>query len=760
MAEMRVTRRARRRPVSRSAIASALVALAAVMSLDASTPRFFQAGTQADFLRGDVENLSIDSRGQLVLGPATNLVYETAAPFLWSVVPGADGSLYIGTGNEGRVFKVDARGNGTLFFDSTELEVHALTPAPGGGLYVGTSPDGRIYKVDPSGVATTFFAPGEKYIWALATDRDGTLYASTGDKGNIYRIAPDGTGTRFYQTKATHATTLAFDRDGNLLVGTESPGRVMRIDASGRGFVLLDSPFSEISALRFDQKGTLYVAAVNGDANTPGQAAPRPAEPAPTTTEPAGAPVPTVSTEITAIAVVDAPSGPAQPAPPREDRRGAKGAIYRIAPDGLWDQLWESREDAPYDVTFDGSGRLIVGTGSRGKIFRLEGDPLQPTLLARAGAQQVTALYNDDEGSLYYATANPGKLYRLTPDRADKGTYESEPRDAGMVASWGSLSWRGTTGDGRIEISTRSGNTATPDDTWSPWSRPYSVAEGSPITSPKARYLQWRAVLSGRGEGPVLTSVTLAYLQVNLRPQVRSITVHQPGIVFQKPYSTGDPDLAGFENQTTPDRRLAAAATNPQQGTSTSPSLGRRTYQKGLRTFIWRADDENDDELSYEVQYRREGEQAWKVLRQDVTESILVWDTTTVPNGTYFVRIVATDARSNAAGTALSGELVSPAFEVDNLPPEITVDDVATEGRTTVITFDARDNHSPVERVEYSLDGQQWRGVFPVDGIADSRMERYEIRIEDPIGPRGVTVRASDAMDNVSTTQIDPSRTR
>src|SRR4029077_8976878 len=97
--------------------------------------------------------------------------------------------------------------------------------------------------------------------------------------------------------------------------------------------------------------------------------------------------------------------------------------------------------------------------------------------------------------------------------------------------------------------------------TWSAWSTPYTTP-GLPITSPKARYIQWRAAISGSGEGPVLTSITAAYLQRNLRPQVRSVTVHPPGIVFQKPYSTGDPELAGFENQTTPERKLTQAAQN------------------------------------------------------------------------------------------------------------------------------------------------------------------------------------------------------
>jgi hypothetical protein len=154
-------------------------------------------------------------------------------------------------------------------------------------------------------------------------------------------------------------------------------------------------------------------------------------------------------------------------------------------------------------------------------------------------------------------------------------------------------------------------------------------------------------VLTGKGDGPVLTSVTAAYLQRNLRPQVRSVTVHPPGIVFQKPYTTGEPDLAGFEDQTTPERKLAQAAALQGSGNS----LGRRAYQKGLETLQWRADDENDDELVYDVMYRRDGESTWKVLRRAVPDNILVWDTNTVPNGTYFVKVVASDGPSNPAGT-------------------------------------------------------------------------------------------------------------
>jgi hypothetical protein len=739
------------------ALMTCAIALLATAPMLASSPKFFQAATQVDFLKGEVENLSIDSNGQLTLGPATELVYETAAPFLWAIASQPDGTLFIGTGNEGKVFRVDPDGKGSMFFDSAELEVHALATAPDGGLYVGTSPDGKIYKVDRNGTGATFFSSDDKYVWALAVDDKGNLFAGTGDKGVVYKITPDGKGTPFYKTNATHATALAFDKAGNLLVGTGAPGKVLRVDSAGKAFVLLDSPFQEIRALRFDEKGQLYVAALSGRTGSGGATSTEERNidrPAPEPTRP---PVPSVSAEITAISIVDVGSGAGSPGSTREDHRSPKGAVYRITPDGVWDQLWESRDDSPYDLTFDQQGALIVGTGPKGKLYRLDGNPLRPTLLARASAQQVTTFYRDARGRLYYATANPGKLFRLTSDRAPRGTYESESRDAEMIATWGAISWHATTPAGsRVELYTRSGNTETPDDTWSAWSSAYSNGEGSGITSPKSRYLQWRAVLTGRTEGPVLTSVTAAYLQRNLRPLVRSVTVHPPGIVFQKPFTTGEPDLAGFEDQSTPDRKLTAAAMNSQPGSSGSQSTGRRTYQKGLETLVWKADDENDDELVYDILYRREGDTVWKPIRRNVTESILVWDTTTVPNGTYFVKVVASDAASNPAGSALTGELDSSAFEVDNTAPVIVVGNTHLERGRTVIPFDVKDDHSPILRVEFSQDGQRWRAVFPVDGIADSRSEHYELAVDGELGDRGLTLRATDGMNNVSTTHVDP----
>jgi sugar lactone lactonase YvrE len=691
------------------------IGVALTTPLMASKPVFWQTATLNDFLRGEVENLSVDGHGRLVLGPATELVAETTSPFLWGMAAAKDGTLYLGSGNEGKVFKIDPAGKTTVFFDATELEVHAVVLAPDGALFAATSPDGRIYKIDPSGKGSPFFDPDDKYIWSLVLDQQGNVYAGTGEKGLVYKVTPDGKGSIFYSTKATHVISLAFDRAGQLLAGTEAPGRLFRIDSTGKAFLVLDSTFQEIRAIRLDASGNIYLAALSGRTTGGNQPStpPPPSEPAPAGREP----IPTVTTEVTAIAVIDGganPGGANDAVTTRDERRGGRGAIYRVRPDGLWDILWESADDSPYDLTFDTAGTLVVGTGRNGKLFSLNGEPATATLLMQASAQQVTGFARDARGTVYYATSNPGKVFKLSPQRASEGTYTSPVRDAQTVADWGTLSWRANVTNGaKVEVFTRSGNTATPDDTWSAWSGPYAVAQGEEIKSPNARYLQWKAVLTGKQSSPVLTSVSAAYVQRNLRPKVTSLTVHPAGTVFQKPYPTGDPDIAGFDDQA-PDRRILSATAAPSPSSS---SLGRRAYQRGLQTFVW--------------------------------------DTTSVPNGTYVVKLVASDEPSNTPGAALDGELESSAFDIDNGPPAVSVTSSRAANGRTVIEFEVRDEWSSISKVEYSLDAQRWQPIYPRDGIFDSRHEQFELTLTGVDGAKGLIVRAYDAKNNSATARGD-----
>jgi hypothetical protein len=249
-------------------------------------------------------------------------------------------------------------------------------------------------------------------------------------------------------------------------------------------------------------------------------------------------------------------------------------------------------------------------------------------------------------------------------------------------------------------------------------------------------------VLAGTGDaGPQLTSVTVAYLPRNARPAVTSLTVHPPGVVFQRPFTSNDTEIAGYD----PD---AAQAQDAGQD-SPQPAVGRRMYRKGLQTLQWRAEDPNGDRLGYTIAYRREGESAWHVLRAGLTDPIFVWDTTSVPDGRYVVRITASDALVNAPSDALDGTRESGGFDVDNTAPVIDIAPPA--GAPGVVRVTVRDAHAGVQRVEYAIGGERWQVVYPADGLSDSREETYEIRLPSPADRARLVIRATDVLENVAT---------
>jgi hypothetical protein len=61
-----------------------------------------------------------------------------------------------------------------------------------------------------------------------------------------------------------------------------------------------------------------------------------------------------------------------------------------------------------------------------------------------------------------------------------------------------------------LAVETRSGNTATPDSSWSAWA---AVANGQAVASPGTRYLQYRLTLTSNSTSvtPVLFDITFLW---------------------------------------------------------------------------------------------------------------------------------------------------------------------------------------------------------------------------------------------------------
>ena len=708
---------------SRSSLPLA-VGLLAVASLVpfAAGPTFWTVATSSDFLKGTSEGVYVSLSGTVTAGPnLTNRLASTPAQ-IWSLAEGADGVLWAGTGGDGRVVRLRPGQPEETVFDADENNVFAIATA-GNRVYAATSPDGKVYVIEGDGPAREFFDPTETYIWALTADADGQLWVGAGNPAVLYRVAPDGTSQVLYRPPAAHVVSLAADGTGRLLAGTESPGRLYRFDEQDRPFVLLDSGLAELRAIAAHTDGTIFAAAVSeseessSSAETPSVAVTL-ASATPSRTPAAGS----------------GSSGTDSSATPATRR----SALFRIEADGTWEEIW-STADVVYDLQAAEDGGVLLATGPAGRLYKVE-RTLDVLLLTGVDAKQITRFASGSRTAPLppFATANPGRVVSTGPGPLSSARYLSPVQDTKSVSTWGQIRWEAT---GPVTLYSRSGNTERPDDSWSEWAGPYTDRSGEVAASPAARFVQWRADFGTSDAVPPaeLTAVTLAYLPRNSRPTVNSITVHPPGIVFQRPFVNDESAIAGLDD-------LTAEARRPPGDPPTPPAPGRRMFQKGLQSIAWRAEDADGDRLAYSLQYRREGDTVWRDLRANLSDGIFVWDTTTVADGRYVVRVRASDHPANVGDRALTGERESDVVSIDNTPPALTIERSGADARLTVHVVDGR---SPIQKVEYSVSGGAWQLVYPEDGLADSPDERYEIPLPAGTDISRVVVRATDLLQNV-----------
>jgi outer membrane protein assembly factor BamB len=741
--------------------------------------RYWRQSTYEEFFKGTSHGVAVRSDGRLELSPRFTLLSDADASYLWSVRVDPKGILHAAGGSPAKVFRFDASGKPATVFESTDLAAQAIAFDAKGLLYVATSPDGKVYRVSASGEKSVFFDPKTKYIWDLAFGSDGTLYVATGDKGQVFAVSPDGKSELFYNSDEAHIRVLAFDPHGNLLAGTEPSGRVLRVTrpdskkdnknarkdkdaAAAEGFVLYETSKREITSLAVAPDGNIFVSAIGEKQRNAAQGA---------TT------IITTSqglTTITGGGLVggNLPQGqtPFVPFPPL-----LSSSIYRISSDGAPEELWSSRDDIVYALALNSDGRLLAGTGNNGALLAIDGRGVFAQL-AKAGSAQITGISRNADGKIFLCTANPGKVFSVGPEYEPEGTYESRSFDAQLFSQWGRLAWwspppatpaksAASSSEPRLEFFARSGNTEDPGKEWSRWFGPYSQP-GTSVESPAARFAQWKAVIHDGRPGDGIDWVSLAYLPRNVAPVIDGIAVQDPGVRVQSTnviQSGQQPNVSLKMPQTSnPAGMVIAQSVSPARFEQPPQGFGQRGYQ----SVLWSAHDENDDELRFAVYYRGENETQWKLLKDKLDQKFYSWDSTSLPDGAYYLRIVASDAPSNPPAATLSTEHESERFVVDNTPPVIDRLEASAFVTThkgepaslqpSLIKFTARDATSSIERAQYSVDGGDWILVAPVGNVSDALEERYEFTLSAGLSPgeHSVAVRAYDRFENVGSTKI------
>ncbi|MCX6596230.1 MAG: hypothetical protein NTV70_07665, partial [Acidobacteria bacterium] len=288
--------------------------------------------------------------------------------------------------------------------------------------------------------------------------------------------------------------------------------------------------------------------------------------------------------------------------------------MIELDADGAPRRLWSHAQEVVYALGVDAEGKVILGAGNKGSIYRVE-SPVLSTLLVNTPATQVTGFAGGGSTGLFAATGNAGKVFAIGPGLEKRGTVESDVFDAGTFSYWGRLNDDVTLAGGTIRFETRSGNLDRPQKNWSAWA---PLKDGR-LTSPPARFLQWKATFTPAAApgsaAPELGGVDIAWMAKNLAPRIEE--VQATPVNYRFPQNTITLNLT--PSITRPPlgrtRRSSAPSLSLDSGSSSSMS-----YAKGTGGARWLAADDNGDELNCRVEIRGVAESTWKLIKERVRE--------------------------------------------------------------------------------------------------------------------------------------------
>jgi len=460
----------------------------------AVSTRSFRIDQAAEFGKGELDGASARSDGAVVAGVQARRVALPDVALAYAVLRGEGNQVFIGTGNDGKVFTV-AGDRIEELAGTGQLVVSSLALGPDGVLFAGTLPEARIFRISTRGgsgedAPEELAVPeGAEHVWDLVwDDRRNVLFAATGPDAKVWAIDPNGNASVWWEGKQGHVMALALEAPGGALyAGTDGEALVVRLDGPGQATVVGDFPGNEITA----------VAVADG---------------------------------VVAVAANEFPDPPRAPSGASSSRnrpnrpKPGKGSLHLVLADGRTEQAHSIDDNHYTDLAFLPDGDVLAATGAEGRIYRVAADGRTSATWVDVDERQVLGMDVSDADEPLFVTGDVGALYRVRRARPPTGTWTSEVLDARFPARFGALDWQGTGGPIRFE--TRSGNTERPDDTWSPWSRP--LARPGPIPSPGARYLQLRATLAD--PDAVLLAVEAFFLPQNQRARVQEVGLDQKAL--------------------------------------------------------------------------------------------------------------------------------------------------------------------------------------------------------------------------------------
>lgn len=644
-----------------------------------------QAG---DFRGGDLDGAAVSSRGSVRAGLDVGRIAVDAAAVIWCALARPDGSVLLGTGNEGKLLELrDARIRTVA--ETEGLVITSLVEAWGTVVF-STMPQGKLWKLQQGKVTPFVTLPGVEHVWQLAYDKKAeVLHVATGAEGKLLRVDRTGHSTVELDVPEPHLLSVAVAPDGTLLAGSSDKAKLYRVTAPGQASVLFDFGQTEVRAIAVASNGDVFAIANNvSTARTPRR--------------------PTGSDSDTSSSSSSSSSS----------SRG-KGTLVRVTAAGVAETLLEEDSEQFVSLALDRRGQPFVGTGREGRVFTVD-ERRSSAVIADVQERQVTVLMPEGPAA-YVMGSDPATIHPILATGKAEVSWTSKVFDAGLRASFGRMAWESS---GPVELSTRTGNTAQPDDTWSDWSQP--LGSPGPVASPAGRFIQVRARF---GDGSsVLTRVEIPFVTDNQRAILTRVGA----------------TLSGVDSAT----GVGIVASGAPISSRSNPELN----------LEWSVDNPDKDTLRYRLYYRMASTKDWYELlppTEVLTRTSYKWDTSTLPEGRYRVRVVATDELSNSPQSVTRDEMESGLVLVDNTPPVIqALQRVGMRVRGKVV-----DGVGPIQRIEVTMAGRtEWFPLAPTDRIFDESTETFDVDMTSvlPPGRYLLTLRAYDAANNVVVRSLPP----
>ncbi|MCL5772805.1 MAG: hypothetical protein M1536_00295 [Firmicutes bacterium] len=580
----------------------------------------------------------------------------------------------------------------TILHETNEPFIWSLACDSQGNIYAGTGNSGKILKISPSGKSEIFASTGETFVNSLAADENGNIYAGTSPHGKVFKINPAGKVSLIFETSENYIWCVKL-KDGNLWAATGNPGRIYRIDPSGKANLFFDSGEMHIRSFDFDAQGNIIAGTGNNGIIFK------------VTPDGKGISLATCMDVSVDSVLTD-----------REDVIWAASgnSIYRIK-NGILKKTGLD-EDLVTFLAPGANGEIYAATGHHGRLYKLEPSG-KITMLYSSGYGQILSILKTGNGELYFSSAAPAKVLKMTGEPSNEGIYESAVFDAKSFSRWGNIRWDSVSGKtSRISIYTRSGDTPTPDEKWSPWQGEYSDPSGQQVLSPSGRFIQYRINMKSGDITPLLNGISIFFKNAGSAPDVTLI------------FPAGQEMLSG---------RLP---------------------------IRWKLEDVAIEDFAADLYYSSDEGKTWNVLKKfaplstdtsglqkqapSASEQTFLWDTKSVKDGTYQIKVVSFP-RANPADKFSTTEAISKTFTICNTSPELLFLGEETKEGFTTLKGIAKSALVNIYQVSFRVDRGEWQPAVSSDGFFDSPREEFLIILPSS-GRHTIEIKAQDEAGNTT----------